>query len=119
MASGESVVRAYAAAWGPVPTAERARLVDESCADIVTYTDHLSDVGGQDALVDHLSGFQSRFPGDRFELDGPVREHHRAILFGWRWVGPDGTLRATGDDFGELDERGQITRIVGFWPRPG
>jgi hypothetical protein len=48
--------------------------------------------------------------------------HHERFRFGWKMVVADGSTALEGMDFGELDEKGQIRRITGFFgplgPRP-
>jgi hypothetical protein len=37
------------------------------------------------------------------------------LRFSWRLMKPDGSLMTDGTDFGMLDNRGRLTRIVGFF----
>ena len=41
--------------------------------------------------------------------------HHRQFRFAWALKNPSGMTTMVGVDFGEFDEDGAITKIVGFF----
>ena len=41
--------------------------------------------------------------------------HHGVARYGWQLCAPDGTVALEGIDFAQLDERGRLARVSGFF----
>ena len=53
----------YQSAWETIALDERPRLLEESVAPDILYTDPTSQTHGLDELVEHIGQFQSQFSG--------------------------------------------------------
>jgi hypothetical protein len=73
---------------------------------------------GRDEIVALTDAVLGQFPGHRFERTTAVDEHHGWARYGWSLVDPDGAVVLTGTDVAQLDDEGQLTRIVGFFGEP-
>lgn len=110
-----TAVGQYVAAWhDPDPDARRA-LLDACWAADGVYCDPTGRAEGRDELSAHIGSFHERLPGTRIELASGVDEHDGLLRFAWRMVSPDGAVTVDGVDFGDVDDAGQLRRIVGFF----
>ena len=119
-AEPDRTVRLYAAAWNEPDAGKRLALLERSWAEDGVYVDPTVELSGRQALSDHIAGVQAKRPGARIALTSGTDEHHGLLRFNWRLIQADGTEGAESIDFGELDDDGRLSRIVGFFgPPPG
>ena len=111
----------YFKAWDEPDAVKREAILNPSWAENGTYTDPTVHVAGRDALVAHIEGFAS---GGQTKTMSIVRTtgvdfHHRSFRFGWEMQNASGKTLTSGFDYGEFNDEGQITKIVGFFgPMP-
>jgi hypothetical protein len=110
-----AIVEAYCEAWNVAEDTERRRLLGQSCADAVTYTDPKTDLAGRDALAAHIARVQAARPGSRIARTSRVDLHHGRLRFAWRLADSAGQTVVEGVDFCELAADGRLLRIVGFF----
>ncbi len=105
----------FFAAWGDDSAEGRAALVAPAIGDTFHYADPHSPAPITSAgdFLDFVAGFAKSAPGARAEVVGPADSHNGHFRCTVRFVmGPDKAM--TGQYFGDLDDAGKITRIVGF-----
>ena len=108
----------YAAAWNEPDAATRLKLLERCWAEDGGYVDPNVELRGRSALCEHISKVRMARPGARIELLSGIDLHHHVVRFLWRLVRGDGSAGETSIDFGEVDSRGRLTRIVGFFGDP-
>lgn len=84
--------------------AEDAELVDPPLAA----RGHAQIVAQADQLLAH-------FPGHRFQRSSGIDLHHGVARYGWQLCAPDGTVALEGIDIAQLDARGRLARVTGFF----
>ena len=112
--SPDEAVTTYGAAWNEPDAGKRAALLDRAWADDGVYLDPTARAEGRDALTTHIAGFQSMMPGHTIDMTSGVDAHDGTFRFAWVMRNADG-VALEGMDYGELDDDGRITRIVGFF----
>lgn len=110
-----AVVLDYVAAWNEPNVATRQQILDRCWAEDAAYVDPNVELRGRTALCEHISKVQAGRPGARIEMMSGVDVHHQVVRFLWRLVHADGGSGETSIDFGEVDARGKLTKIVGFF----
>jgi hypothetical protein len=105
----------YVAAWNEPNVATRQQILDRCWAEDAAYVDPNVELRGRTALCEHISKVQAGRPGARIEMMSGVDVHHQVVRFLWRLVHADGGSGETSIDFGEVDARGKLTKIVGFF----
>lgn len=119
--SVDAVVDGYTGAWNETDADARLAMLEKAWADDGRYTDPSADVTGREALVAHISGFQSNPSMKGFSLarTSKVDAHHNVLRFGWALKNAEGAVVMEGVDFGVLDEDGRLASITGFFgPMP-
>lgn len=111
----QTVADQYAGAWNERDVARRAASLAEVFSDTGTYLDPLGLVSGRDALVEHITGYQSRFPDATMERRSAVDAHANVLRFAWAIAGADGSTLLEGTDFVVLDDDGRIRSVTGFF----
>jgi len=107
----------YFLAWGEPDDDKRRALLTGSWAENGTYTDPGAHAEGLEALVEHIGGFLSnpQLKGFSIQQTSGIGVHHRSFRFTWEMRGPTGNVLTPGIDYGEFDDEGRITKIVGFF----
>jgi hypothetical protein len=107
-------VATYGAAWNEPDEAKRAALLEASWSDDGVYQDPTGTAEGRAALVAHIGGYQSMFPGHTIDFASGVDVTDAGIR--WAWVMRNGDeVALEGMDFAELAPDGRIRRIAGFF----
>lgn len=107
----------YFAAWAASDESERRKHLEAGWADNATYTDPTADVRGREALVKHIGKFKVSPQAANFSIErsSAIDIHHRSFRFEWEMRDSSGKVLTPGIDYGEFDEDGKITKIVGFF----
>jgi hypothetical protein len=107
----------YFRAWGEPDVETRKSLLSSAWAEKGTYTDPTAHVDGRDALVKHIGEFLTnpQFKGATIVQTSGIDFHHQSFRFEWAMNDSSGGTMVTGMDYGEFDNDGKITRIVGFF----
>ena len=107
----------YFQAWNTPDEAARRAHLEAGWAENATYTDPTADVHGREALVKHIAGFLGNpaMKGYSIVRVTGIDVHHRSFRFSWEMRDPSGKTLTPGIDYGEFDDNGMITKIVGFF----
>ena len=108
------VVGAYGAAWNEPDEGKRTALLEESWADDGVYQDPTGKAEGRAALVAHIGGFHTMFPGRSIDLASGVDVTEAGVRWAWVMRNAD-EVELEGVDFAELAPDGRIHRLVGFF----
>ena len=107
----------YFQAWNENDEGKRRAHLEAGWAEDATYTDPSAHVEGHDALVAHIGGFLSDPQYDGFSIVrvSAIDIHHSVFRFQWEMRDAEGNTVVPGIDYGEFNEEGKITKIVGFF----
>ena len=107
----------YVKSWNEPNVEKRRALLAKAWSEKGTYTDPTAHVEGRAALVDHIGEFLAnpQFKGCSMLRSSGVEVHHKSLRFEWKLTSPTGSVLAAGMDYGEFNEKGEITKIVGFF----
>ena len=105
----------YGQAWLETDDDARRALLERAWAPGAVYCDPLAHVVGAEALSEHIAETQRSLAGGRVEVTAEATRHHDSAHFPWAITAPDGSTVMTGFDVVQLDERGRITRLTGFF----
>ncbi len=107
----------YFKAWAEPDDDVRRKILEAGWAEDGTYTDPSAHVEGREALVMHIGGFKknARANGMNIVRTSDIQFHHNVFRFQWEMRGPDGKTLTPGMDYGEFNDKGMITKIVGFF----
>jgi hypothetical protein len=108
MANIDDVVGAYGAAWLEKDDVERRRLLAIAWSEDGIYQDPTADVGGREALAQHIAGFQKRMPGFTIVITSGVDHHHGKFHFQWKMVGAAGQTISEGRDLVSWTRRAEF-----------
>lgn len=110
----EAQWNAYMAAFGTDMSPERDRLLAQSVADNVVFTNPGATGTGRAALSDHIAHFRAHMPGMVFETD-KVYVSSGELLAVWTMYKGGHVHVATGYNFVRLDETGRFSYMAGFF----
>ena len=90
--------------------------MQEIVADDCYYADaHLPDpLVGRELHDRFITQFRDRFPDFRLKLASPGQSHHGYFRFAWELLKPDDSVFVQGMYFGEINDAGKISKIIGF-----
>jgi hypothetical protein len=115
MTTLESTIDTYLNAWTEHDPARRAQLIEEAWAPDGQLVDPPLWARGRGEISDMASALQGQFPGHYFRRSSEIDEHHSRFRFAWELVSIDGAVALAGVDVGQLDGKGQIDQITGFF----
>ena len=115
MTTLESTIDTYLNAWTEQDPARRAQLIEEAWAPDGQLVDPPLSAQGRCEISDMASALQGQFPGHCFRRSSEIDEHHGRFRFAWELVSTDGAVALAGVDVGQLDGKGQIDQITGFF----
>ena len=95
------------------PEKIRAHL-DAALADDVIFIDPTHSIVGLDAFETMVREFRTQFPDAVCSRASGVDSHHDLHRYNWE-IHRDGTLLVPGFDVTQLNERGQVCRVEGFF----
>lgn len=105
---------AYLDAYGPIAADERLRLLEQSVADDVAFTNPRGEGKTREGLLKHIERYQEMMPGNYFQTDR-VYSHHEEILAIWSMFRSDNSKIATGYNFVRLNKDGRFGYMAGFF----
>ncbi len=106
--------KAYLAAYGSIDADERERLLQQSVADDIVFTNPGGRGERRTGLIAHIQDFQKKLPGTYFETE-KIFIHHGELLTIWTMHKPDGMKVATGYNFVRPDGTGRFVYMAGFF----
>jgi hypothetical protein len=105
---------AYMAAFNATADTERDRLLEQSVADDVLFTNPGGEGGGRAGLSAHIAKFQQGNPGSYFTTEKLYAQADK-LLAVWSMHKPDGAKVATGYNFVQPDRDGRFSYMAGFF----
>jgi hypothetical protein len=105
---------AYMAAFNTTADDERVRLLEQSVADDVVFTNPGGDGESRAGLNAHISKFQNGNPGLYFSTDKLYAQPDKLLAI-WSMHKPDGGKIATGYNFVRPDQDGRFSYMAGFF----
>jgi hypothetical protein len=111
----DHVVSEYLAAWNAVDDVRRRRHLQATWNECGTFEDPLVHLEGRGAMNAYIAACRAAQPDVRWSVVSDIAHHHGHILFAWTARDCHGRELFVGNSFGELDEQGQIRRLVGFF----
>ena len=103
----------YLAAWSAIPDADRAKMLRESCAEDIVFTNPTQSRHGVADLIEHLEGFQNRTPGGSFRMNNMVGWANYGLAE-WQLMDAQGQPGFSGYDVVTFDDQGFISNILLF-----
>lgn len=115
--TAKASIQNYFKAWNTNDAAERAELLKTAWSESGIYTDPMAHVEGRQALIDHIGTTLSspQFQGASLKPGSDIDIHHQVFRFQWKLNDAAGKTLVEGMDYGEFDEQGVITKIIGFF----
>lgn len=109
----------YFQAWNEPVADKRDALLKDCWADNAEYTDPGTHAKGRAALSIEIGKFlgNEQLKGFSIVQASNIDVHHRVFRFQGEMRDPDGNTVSPGMDYGEYDDQGRITKIVGFFAR--
>ena len=110
-------LQTYFQAWNEPDAKKRAALLDDCWADNAIYTDPGAHAKGREGLSKIIGAFldNQQLKGFSIVQASNIEVHHRVFRFQWNMRDPNGNTVTPGMDYGEFDQQGRITKIVGFF----
>ena len=110
-------IQNYVKAWNTTDANKRAELLKTAWAETGIYTDPTAHVEGRDALNEHIGQALSspQFQGASLAQGSEIDIHHQVFRFEWKLNDASGQPLVAGMDYGEFDDQGVITKIIGFF----
>ena len=115
--TAKSSIQNYFKAWNTTDVAKRTELLKTAWSETGIYTDPSAHVEGRKALIDHISKTLSspQFQGASLAPASEIDLHNQVFRFQWKLVDSSGNKLFAGMDYGEFDDQGMITKIIGFF----
>jgi hypothetical protein len=110
-------IQNYVKAWGTTDAGKRAEFLKTAWSEDGIYTDPSAHVEGRDALIKHIGQALSspQFQGASLAPGSEVDIHHQVFRFQWKLNDASGNALIAGMDYGEFNDKGMITKIIGFF----
>lgn len=97
---------------------KRDKYIATAWADSGSLIDPPFDGTGRVAIAAMTDVVLTHYAGHTFRRTTAIDTHHNVGRYGWALVGPDGNAAVAGTDFFEVDDAGQLVRVVGFFGDP-
>jgi hypothetical protein len=115
MSDLSTTIDTYLAAYCETDTTRRDELVARAWAENGELIDPPLEASGRDAISALADVVEQHYPGHTFRRTSGIDTHHDSARYAWELVGADGSVAVTGVDTVELNDRGQLVRVVGFF----
>jgi len=103
----------YLSAWSAIPDHERAKLLRETLADGIVFTNPAQTRRGLADVAEHLQAFQRRSPGGSFRMNEMLGWENHGLAT-WQFVDAQAHPGFWGYDVVAYDEQGRIESILLF-----
>ena len=110
-----ATVDTHLAAYCEPDPARRADLIASVWSAQGAVFDPPFEGSGRDGISAMTDTVLTHFPGHTFRRTSEIDAHHVFGRYSWELVAPDGATAVTGTDIVEVDEDGQLSRIIGFF----
>jgi hypothetical protein len=110
------ILNNYLSAWNTLDAAARSLAMAGVVAEDCYYADaHLPEpLRGRELHDRFIDRFREKFPDLRLQLVGEPQSHHGYFRFRWELIKTDNSVFVKGCYFGEINETGQIEKVIGF-----
>ena len=115
----EQTIQDYLLAWNASDSEQRASLITQVVAEDCLYADsHLPEtIATRELHYQFIDRFRQKFPDLSLVLVSSPESHHNFFRFAWKLIKPNGTPFSQGSFFGEINQQGEISKLVGFVDR--
>ena len=112
----EPIIKDYLLAWNASDSKKRADLMAKVVAEDCLYADShlLEPIVTRELHYQFIDRFRQKFPDLSLVLISSLDSHHNFFRFAWKLVKPDGISFSQGSFFGEVNQQGEISKLVGF-----
>jgi hypothetical protein len=115
MSDLSTTIDTYLEAYCETNAARREELVERVWATNGELLDPPLEASGREAISGLADVVNTHYPGHHFRRVSGIDAHHDVARYAWELVAPDGTVAVTGMDVAEVNDRGQLVRIAGFF----
>jgi hypothetical protein len=115
MSDLSATIDTYLEAYAEPDAAKRDDLVARAWAENGELLDPPLDAAGRTAISGLAEVVNTHYPAHTFRRTTGIDAHHDVARFGWELVAADGTVAVTGVDTVEVNDHGQLVRVVGFF----
>jgi hypothetical protein len=115
MSDLSTTIDTYLDAYGETDVARRDELVERVWATNGELLDPPLEASGRAAISGLADVVNAHYPGHRFRRTSGIDAHHDVARYAWELVAPDGTVAVAGMDVAEINDRGQLVRVAGFF----
>lgn len=113
-----SPIKVYESIWDEaLSSEERMKLINSVWLEESTYEDPSVAIKGTIGFNKMVEGFFKTFPGATME-SGSILLKDRYCTWSWKIFDANKKLIVAGRDFAELNTKGQILMIIGFFEQP-
>jgi SnoaL-like protein len=110
-----TVFKRFIEAWNVLDSADRRRLLEETCAPEIEISSPYGEYRGIDKQFEEISAFRKRFPEGRCTTR-ILSQHHASLLQAWTTEFGGGRSPLTGIDCIQFNGAGRIVRAISFSP---
>ncbi len=110
-----TIVDTHLAGYCEPDPATRAELIATAWAETASMIDPPFDGSGRAGIAAMTDVLLTHYAGHTFRRTTSVDTHHNFGRYDWSLVAADGSVAVAGTDFVEVDDAGQLVRIVGFF----
>jgi hypothetical protein len=110
-----TTIDTYLEAYCEPDAARRDELVARAWAENGELLDPPLDGSGRAAISGLADVVNTHYPAHTFRRTSGIDAHHDVARYAWELVGPDGAVAVTGVDTVEINDHGQLVRVVGFF----
>ncbi|MGP8076489.1 MAG: nuclear transport factor 2 family protein [Thermoplasmata archaeon] len=110
-----TVFQKFIEAWNVHDSADRRRLLEETCAPEIEISSPYGEYRGIDKQFEEISAFRKQFPEGRCTTR-ILSQHHSSLLQAWTTEFGESRSPLTGIDCIQFNEAGRIVRAISFSP---
>ena len=110
-----TTIDTYLDAYTETDAERRARLVDAAWATNGELLDPPIEGSGRDGISALAEVVNTHYPAHTFHRTSGIDSHHQLARYAWELRGPDGAVAVAGVDVAEVNDHGQLVRVVGFF----
>ncbi len=107
-------IQVYEKIWDETNSEARMKLIKSIWLEESTYEDPSISIKGSTAFNTMVDGFYKTFPGATF-VGGPLLAKDNFYTWSWKIFDSNKKLIVAGRDFAELNGKGQILKLIGFF----
>jgi hypothetical protein len=115
MSDISTTIDTYLEAYCEPDAARRDELVARVWAENGELLDPPLEGTGRTAISGLADVVNTHYPAHTFRRTSGIDAHHDVARYAWELVAPDGSVAVTGVDTVELNDHGQLVRVVGFF----